>query len=88
MQDWRLSQPHRLIDKLRNHLLIEITGAEWDVVDDNDFVDEGEDELAVTRWWISSQRKGEQKPGYECDECCYACGCISEQERREWVDEG
>lgn len=47
MQDWRLSQPHRLIDKLRNHLLIEITGAEWDVVDDNDFADEDEDELAV-----------------------------------------
>jgi hypothetical protein len=47
MQEWRLSQPHRLIDKLRNHLLIEITGAEWDVVDDNDFEDEGEDELAV-----------------------------------------
>lgn len=47
MQEWRLSQPHRLIDKLRNHLLIEITGAEWDVVDENDFDDEREDELAV-----------------------------------------
>lgn len=47
MQDWRLSQPHRLIDKLRNHLLIEITGAEWDVVDDHDFDLEDEDELAV-----------------------------------------
>lgn len=47
MQEWRLSQPHRLIDKLRNHLLIEITGAEWDVVDDDDFEDEGDDELAV-----------------------------------------
>jgi hypothetical protein len=49
MQEWRLSQPHRLIDKLRNHLLIEITGAEWDVVGDNDFEIEGgdEDELAV-----------------------------------------
>jgi hypothetical protein len=45
MQDWRLSQPHRLIDKLRNHLLIELTGAEWDVVDDDDFDDD--DELAV-----------------------------------------
>ena len=47
MQEWRLSQPHRLIDKLRNHLLIEITGAEWDVVDDNDFEEEADDELAV-----------------------------------------
>lgn len=45
MQEWRLSQPHRLIDKLRNHLLIEITGAEWDVVDDNDF-DNGDDPAA------------------------------------------
>lgn len=47
MQEWRLSQPHRLIDKLRNHLLIEITGAEWDVVNDNDFEEEADDELAV-----------------------------------------
>lgn len=47
MQEWRLSQPHRLIDKLRNHLLIEITGAEWDVLDEKDFDDEREDELAV-----------------------------------------
>lgn len=37
MQDWRLSQPHRLMDKLRNHLLLEITGAEWDVLDEKDF---------------------------------------------------
>lgn len=39
MQDWRLSQPHRLVDKLRNHLILEITGAEWDVLDEDDFGD-------------------------------------------------
>lgn len=37
MSEWRLSQPHRLMDKLRNHLLLEITGAEWDVLDEKDF---------------------------------------------------
>jgi hypothetical protein len=47
MHEWRISPPHRLIDKLRNHLLVEITGAEWDVLDENDFDDERYDELAV-----------------------------------------
>jgi hypothetical protein len=62
MQEWRLSQPHRLIDKLRNHLLIEITGAEWDVVDDNDFEDEGEDELAVLVGGIHRHSQATQNP--------------------------
>lgn len=39
LADWRLSQPHRPIDKLRNHLLIDITGAEWDVLDEEDYAD-------------------------------------------------
>lgn len=47
MQNWRLAQPHRLIDKLRNYLLNEITGAEWDVLSDGDFDDERADEVPV-----------------------------------------
>ena len=47
MRDWRLSQPHRLVDKLRNYLLTEITGAEWDVLSDGDFDAERDDEVAV-----------------------------------------
>jgi len=47
IQSWRLAQPHRLIDKLRNYLLNEITGAEWDVLSDGDFDDERADEVPI-----------------------------------------
>lgn len=47
LQNWRLSQPHRLIDKLRNYFLNEITGAEWDVLSDGDFDEERADEVPV-----------------------------------------
>lgn len=46
MRSWRLAQSHRLVDKLRNFLLTEINGAEWEMLSDNDFKEDREDELA------------------------------------------
>ncbi|QIW95838.1 hypothetical protein AMS68_001356 [Peltaster fructicola] len=61
MQNWRLAQPHRLMDKLRSYLLSEITGAEWDVLSERDFDDARADEVAVLVGGSKSRRPGSNK---------------------------
>jgi hypothetical protein len=34
---WRLTTPTRAIDKLKSHLLLEMQGAEWEVLDEGDY---------------------------------------------------
>ena len=46
-RDWKLPLPARLTDKLKSYLLTEMTGAEWDLMEDKEWEDEREDELAV-----------------------------------------
>lgn len=47
MKTWHLSSSVRLADKLRGHLLAEISGAEWTLVDEEEWNEEREDELPV-----------------------------------------
>ncbi|KAL1311667.1 hypothetical protein AAFC00_001771 [Neodothiora populina] len=47
MRSWRLSSPHRVIDKLKSHLLAEMSGAEWELIAESEWDVEREDERAV-----------------------------------------
>ena len=47
MKNWHLSSSVRLADKLRGHLLAEISGAEWTLVDEEEWNEEREDEMPV-----------------------------------------
>ncbi|KAI5366180.1 hypothetical protein Slin15195_G077030 [Septoria linicola] len=47
MNHWRLASSTRLADKLRAHLLAEISGAEWDLLEEREWDEEREDELPV-----------------------------------------
>jgi hypothetical protein len=40
LRDWRLSNPARLIDKLKSLLLSEISGAEWDLLEETEWTEE------------------------------------------------
>jgi hypothetical protein len=40
LRDWRLSNPARLIDKLKSILLSEISGAEWDLLEEAEWAEE------------------------------------------------
>lgn len=47
MRSWRLASPHRLIDKVKSHLLTEMSGAEWELIAESEWDVEREDEQAV-----------------------------------------
>ncbi|KAF1353669.1 UV radiation resistance protein and autophagy-related subunit 14-domain-containing protein [Delphinella strobiligena] len=47
MRTWRLASPHRLIDKVKSHLLAEMSGAEWELIVESEWDVEREDEQAV-----------------------------------------
>jgi hypothetical protein len=47
MKSWHLSSSVRLADKLRGHLLAEISGAEWTLVGEDEWNEQREDEMAV-----------------------------------------
>ena len=46
MRSWRFTSPHRLIDTLKSHLLTEMSGAEWELLDESEW-EAREDEQAV-----------------------------------------
>ncbi|KAK8219821.1 hypothetical protein M8818_000795 [Zalaria obscura] len=47
LRNWRLASPARLIDKIKSHLLTEMSGAEWELLDEKEWNEEREDEQAV-----------------------------------------
>jgi hypothetical protein len=47
MKDFRLSSPSRLADKLRHTLLGEVSGAEWELLEEREWDEEREDERPV-----------------------------------------
>lgn len=47
MRNWHLSSPHRIIDKVKSHLLNEMSGAEWELIAESEWDVEREDERAV-----------------------------------------
>ncbi|EME38382.1 hypothetical protein DOTSEDRAFT_75808 [Dothistroma septosporum NZE10] len=47
MKDWKMASSARLADKLRNNLLAEISGAEWDLIEGQEWDDDPEDERPV-----------------------------------------
>ena len=46
-KDWKLTSPARLIDKLKSYLLTEMSGAEWDLLEEQEWIEEREDEKPV-----------------------------------------
>lgn len=46
-RDWKVGNSNRLMDKLRNYLLTEISGAEWDLLEEKEWDEEREDEKPV-----------------------------------------
>lgn len=47
LKDWKLPSSNRLIDKLKSFLLTEISGAEWDMLEEREWDEEREDEKPV-----------------------------------------
>ncbi|KAG8623654.1 hypothetical protein KVT40_008630 [Elsinoe batatas] len=54
MQKWELPSLARIQDKLKSHLLTEMSGAEWDMLDEKEWEEDRDDERAVlvggARW--------------------------------------
>lgn len=55
---WEMPSLARIVDKLRSHLLTEMSGAEWEVLDEKEWEEEREDEQAVlvggARWSLAA----------------------------------
>lgn len=47
MHDWRLASLQRLVDRLKSHLQAEMSGAEWEMLDEREWDEDGDDEQAV-----------------------------------------
>lgn len=47
MRTWRIPSLARIIDKVKSHLLTEMSGAEWELLDEQEWNEEREDEQAV-----------------------------------------
>lgn len=47
LRTWKLAAPARLLDKVKSYLLTEMSGAEWEMLDEREWNQEREDEEAV-----------------------------------------
>lgn len=47
LRAWRLAAPARLLDKVKSYLLTEMSGAEWEMLDEKEWNQDREDEEAV-----------------------------------------
>jgi hypothetical protein len=63
LRSWRLQSPARAMDKIKSHLLAEMQGAEWEMLQaDEDMPPEEEPVIVRGRRW-SSNRKADSKAG-------------------------
>lgn len=60
MRSWRLVSPARIVDNVKSHLLTEMSGAEWEVLDEKEWNEDREDEQAVL---VGGPRKEEEIDG-------------------------